>query len=84
LGWCQPQPAASEAETFKATAFAFRVFTRVFDPHIVSIQKTVEFMAGLDPNQSLQIGLAKPFMPIFFDGKASSARRNRSLSPALS
>jgi hypothetical protein len=32
-----------EPEAFKTAALTFRVFPRVFDSHVVSLKKTVEF-----------------------------------------
>ena len=47
-GWYQPQPGASEAQAFKASAFALGVLTGIFDPDIVSFQEFIELETRFD------------------------------------
>jgi hypothetical protein len=57
-------PNASEAQALQAPAFAFRVFTRVLDPDVMSFEEPIEFVAGLNSQQSLQLGFGEPIAPV--------------------
>jgi hypothetical protein len=59
-----------DAEAFKTTVFAFRVFPRVLDPHIMSLKETIKLKTGLDLQQPLQVGLRKPLVLLLLGGQS--------------
>src|SRR5579883_2091000 len=53
-GWCPPPPVASTNQAIQTALFARGILQRVIDPDAVLLQKSIELVAGLDTEKTLQ------------------------------
>jgi len=59
----------SDSQPLQRSDFTAQIVDRVIHPHIMSLQKTVQLITGIETEQASQFRLGDATGPIFFHGK---------------